>query len=76
MTLEKINNNNFIVEMKKKLKERCTSESEVYSIFNDVLMSSERVMVPLSQQKQILEEFLAEHPGISRKKSLMRSYVY
>ena len=67
----------FIVEMKKKLKQnRCTIESEVYSICNDVLIYSERVVVPLSLQICILKEFHAGHPGISRMKSLMRRYVY
>ena len=39
----------FIVEMKKKLlKDRSKTESKVYSICNDVLVYSERVVVPLS----------------------------
>ena len=66
MTLEEIKNkaldDNFIVETKKKLKEKFQTESEVYAIGNDILIYSERVLVPLSQQK--------------RMKSLMRSYVY
>ena len=47
-------NVDFIVEMKKKLEDGNKTESEVYSICNDVLVYSERVMVPLSQQKRIL----------------------
>ena len=62
--------------MKKKLKDRSKTESDVYSICNDILMYSERVVAPLSLQKQILKEFLTGHPGISRMKSLTRSYVY
>ena len=59
-----------------KLKDRSTTESEVYSISNEVLMYSERVLVLLLLQKRILKEFHTGHPGISRMKSLMRSYVY
>ena len=66
---------NFIVEMKKKLKDRSTTEAEAYSICNDVLMYSERVVVPLSLQKRILKEFHTGHPGMSRMKSLMKSCV-
>ena len=39
-------------------------------------MYSERVLVLLLVQKRILKEFHIGHPGISRMKSLMRSYVY
>ena len=49
MTLEEMKNkaleDNFIVEMKKKLKNRSITESEMYSICNDILMYSERVVV-------------------------------
>ena len=61
--------------MKEKLKVRSKTESEVYLICNDVLMFSERVVVPLSRQKHILKVFHTGHHGISRMKSLMRSYV-
>ena len=69
MILEEIKNKvldvNFIVEMKRKLKDRSTIESEVYSICDDVLMYSERMAVFLSLQKRILKEFHTGHPGIS-----------
>ena len=61
---------------RKKIKDRSITESKVYLICNDVLKCSIRVLVPLSQQKQILKELHTEHPGISRMKSLMRSYVH
>lgn len=48
---------NFIVEMRKKTKTE-------YSICNDVLMYSKRVVVPLSLEKQILKEFHTGHPDI------------
>ena len=55
--------------MKKKLKDRSSTESMIYSICNDVLMYSERVVVPPSLQKLILKEFHIGHSGISRIKS-------
>ena len=61
---------------RKKNKSKSSTESEVYSISNDILMYSKRVVVLLSLQKQILKEFHIEHPCISRMKRLMRSYVY
>ena len=81
LTLKEIKKNkaldeNFIVEMKKDLKDRCKTESEIYSICNGVLMYNERVVVPLSLQKWILKEFHTGHPDISRMKSLIWSYVY
>ena len=35
-----------------------------------------RVVIPLVLQKKVLKEFHFGHPGISRMKSLMRSYTY
>ena len=74
--MKKALDDNFIVEMKKKLKDMSTTEPKLYSICNDVLMYSDRVVVPLSLQNQILKEFHSGHPSISRMKSLTRSYVY
>ena len=62
--------------MKKKLKNWSKTESEIFSVCNDVLMYSRRVMVPLSLQKLILRKFHTGHPDISRMKSLMISCVY
>ena len=42
---ELIKGDTFIVEIKKKLKHRNKTESELYAICNDVLMYSERVRV-------------------------------
>lgn len=68
----KVLEDKFITEMKKKLKDRTKLDSGVYSMCNDILMYSERLVVPLALQKRILKEF----HGISRMKSWMRSYVY
>ena len=40
------------------------------------LLYTDRVVKPLVLQKKILKEFYFGHPGISRMKSLMRSYSY
>ena len=66
---------NFVVEINfKKLKDKSITESGVYSICNDVLKYSERMVVTLSLHEWILKEFHSGHPGISRMKSLMRTY--
>ena len=36
----------------------------------------ERVVVPATLQKKILKDFHTGHPGATRMKSLMHSYVY
>ena len=65
-----------LCKWRKKLKDRSTTKSEVYSICNDVLLYNERAVVPLLVQKRILKEFHIGRLGISRMKSLMKSYVY
>ena len=40
-----------------------------------VMMYVERVMIPVSLRKQILKDFYIGHSGMSRMKSLMRSFV-
>ena len=52
----KVLDDNFIVEAKKKLKGRSVIKSEVYSICNDVLVFSERVVILLSLQKRNLKK--------------------
>ena len=46
------------------------------SIVNQCLMFAERVVIPKSLQKVVLKQFHSHHPGITRMKALMRSYVY
>ena len=84
VTLEEIRgkaeNDAFIKKMKMqvRLKERNknTKSISAFSIFDDVLLYAERVVIPLVLQKKILTEFHFGDPGISRMKSLMRSYTY
>ena len=50
--------------------------SDAYSICNEVVMYSNRVVILAALQKRILKEFHVSHPRMSEIKSLMRSYVY
>ena len=65
----------FIRETKGKLQ---TDEqvAEVFSTCDQVLLYRERIVVPATLQKKILKDFHSGHPGATRMKSLMRSYVY
>ena len=49
---------------------------EVFSLCDNVLLYSERVVIPKELPNRILRDFHTGHPGINRMKSLMRSYVY
>lgn len=46
------------------------------SIENDLIMLGQRVVIPSSLRKSILEELHKTHLGISKTKSLSRSYVW
>ena len=61
--------------MKEKLRSEDQQVSEVFSTCNDVLLYRERVVIPGTLQKRILKDFHIDHPGATRIKSLMRSYV-
>ena len=52
------------------------NEIKVYSLCDNILLYSDRVVIPKKLQKRILKDFHAGHPGKNRMKSLMRSYVY
>ena len=67
---------NFIKEIKAKLLEKNTKIEETYSLCDNVLLYSERVVIPKTLQRRILHDFHTGHPGINRMKSLMRSYVF
>ena len=66
----------YIKEIKGKLRAEDQQISEVFSTCNDVLMYRERVVIPATLQKRILKDFHVGHPGATRMKSLMRSYVF
>ena len=62
--------------MKNKIKDKDRKISDAYSICNEVVMYSDWVVISVALQKWIQKEFHVGHPGISRIKSLIRSYVY
>lgn len=72
--IDKASDDEFIKEVKDKLNSKDQNVSEVYSLCND--MYGDRVIIPSTLQKRTLKEFHVGHPGTSRMKSLMRSYVY
>lgn len=47
-----------------------------FSICDEMLIYADRVVILRVLQKRVLKEFHMGHPGTSRMKSLMRSYVY
>lgn len=46
------------------------------TIYNDILLFSDRIIVPKTLQNQVLSELHNGHPGITRMKRIARSYVY
>ncbi len=62
---------NEIMDQKKKIKEII-----FFSICNNKLLYGDRVAIPAVLTKKILKDFYTGHPGISRMKTLMRSYIY
>ena len=57
-------------EIKAKLLKKSTKIEETYSLCDNVLLYSERVVIPKTLQKRILHDFHTGHPGINRMKSL------
>ena len=69
-------NHDFITNIKQKITAKNEKVPEVFSLCDNVLLYSERVVIPKKLQNRILRDFHTGHPGINRMKSLMRSYVY
>ena len=69
-------NDDFITNIKQKITAKNEKVPEVFSLCDNVLLYSERVVIPKKLQNRILRNFHTGHPGINRMKSLMRSYVY
>ena len=80
VTLEQIKQETLLDEYTKQLKakifEKHQRTTEVFSTCNEVLLYFERVVIPSTLQKRILKDFHDGHPGSTRIKSLMRSYVH
>lgn len=49
----------------------CNTVSKFYSIFDNVIMNAQRVVIPASLQGQMLKEFHSGQQRISWRKSLM-----
>ena len=62
-------------KIKNKIKYKNQQISDAYSVCNEVVMYSDLIVIPTALQKRILKEFYVSHLGMSRMKSLMRSYV-
>ena len=69
-------NDDFITNIKQKITAKNEKVPEVFSLCDNALLYSERVIIPKKLQNRILRDFYMRHPGINRMKSLMRSYVY
>ena len=63
----------FITNIKQKITVKNEKIPEVFSLCDNVLLYSERVVILKKLQNR---HFHTGHPGINRMKSLMRSYVY
>ena len=59
-----------------KVKNRKVNKSNAFSLYDDVLMYADRVVIPTSWQKHILKEFHVGHPVFLQWNSLMRCYKY
>ena len=66
-------NNDFIITIKRKITAKNKRVLEVFSLCDNVLLYSERVVIPKKLQNRILRDFHTGHPGINRMKNLMRS---
>ena len=66
----------FISATKQKIEDKNQQIADIFSLCDNVLLYSERVVIPKTLQKWILKDFHACHWGKNRMKSLMRSYMY
>ena len=73
---EKAFDDDFIKEIKNKIKDKDRQISDSNSICNEVVMYSDHVVIPAVLQKRIQKEFHIGPPGMSKMKSLIRSYIY
>ena len=66
----------FISATKQKIADKNQQTADIFTLYDNVLLYGERVVIPKILQKRILKDFNADHPGKNRMKSLMQSYVY
>ena len=66
----------FITQIKERITNKDKQVTNAYMLCNEVLLYRDRVVIPATLQRRILKDFHIGHPGITRTKSLMRSYVF
>ena len=66
----------FISAKKQKIADKNQQIADILSLYDNVQLYGERVVISKTLQKRILKDFHAGHPGMSRMRSLMQSYVY
>ena len=66
----------YIKQIKAKIFEKDQRTTDVFSICNKVLLYMECIMILSTLHKRILKDFHVGHPGSTKMKSLMRSYVH
>ena len=80
VTLEEIKKeaakDEFIIQIKERIANKDQQITNAYTLCDEVLLYRDRVVIPASLQRRILKDFHIGHPGITRTKSLMRSYVF
>ena len=69
-------NDDYISNIKQKITAKNEKVPVVFSLCDNILLYSERVVIPKKLQNKILRDFHTGHSGINRMKSLMRSNVY
>ena len=69
-------NDDFITNIKQKITAKNEKVPEVFSLCDNILLYSERVVIPKKLKNRIFRDFHTGHLGINRMKSLMKSYVY
>ena len=66
----------FIHTTKNKIYNKNPYVPEVFSLWDNVFLYNDGVVIPSSQQEKFPRDFHMGHPGKNRTKSLMRCYVY
>ena len=69
-------NDDFTTNIKQKITVKNEKVPVVFSLCDNVLLYSERVVISKKLQKRILRDFHTGRPGKNSMKSHMRSYVY
>ena len=78
VTLEEIRKeaakDEFITQIKERIVNKDEQVTNPYTLCDEVLLYQDRVVIPATLQRQILKDFHIGHLGITRTKSLMRSW--